>query len=66
MVHLSMLLVHRGREEVLRRRPTLDSGSWQRSPHRPQRESDGIRVSYPILPAALASVTDLCRARPAR
>ena len=55
-----------GRAEVFRRRPTGDSGSWHCSPHWPQHESDGIRVSYPILPAALTSVTDLCRARPAR
>ena len=66
MVHFSMLLVHRGRAEVIRRRPTGDSGSWHRSPCRPQHESDGIQVSYATLPAALTSVTDLCRARPAR
>ena len=56
----------RRRAEVLRRRPTSDSGSWHRSPYRPQHESDGIQVSYATLPAALTSVTDLCRARPAR
>ena len=59
----SIVLSASGREEVLRRRPTGDSGSWHRSPRRPQHESDGIRVSYPILAAALASVSDLCRAR---
>ena len=62
----STLQVQPRRAEVIRRQPTGDSGSWQRSPCRPQHESDGIQVSFATLPAALTSVSDLCRARPAR
>ena len=53
-------------QKSFQRRPTADSGSWHSSPRRQHHESDGIRVSYPTLPAALTSATDLCHARPAR